>query len=107
MANFTATQSITSTGLCANLVSTDTSDYTSNNEGYTLADVQYKTWTFRNSTGTIIKQETVSGTTISSSCPITLLTFGTQVELYIYIYKSGSQQGYSVQNNLTISCLGI
>lgn len=107
MANFSANQSISSTGLCANLVSTDTSDYTSNVEGFREVDVQYKTWTFRNNTGTIIKQETVANNVYSSSCPINLLTFGTTVDLYIYITKAGFQQGYGAQNNMLISCLGI
>lgn len=105
MANFTATQSISVQGLCATLISTDTSDYTSNIEGITPSDIQFKRWTFRDSNGVIIKQETKTSSDYSSSCNISLLTFGVNVELYVYVTKN--TQGYSVQNNFFIPCLGV
>lgn len=107
MANFIATQSFTRTGLCETLVSTDTSDYTSNTEGITAAEVVSKKWTFRNSSGTIIRQETTDNTVYTCSCAISLLTLNITVELSLYIYHNGAYGTYTVQNGFLIPCIGV
>lgn len=107
MANFSAAQSISVTGLCANLVSTDTTDYLTNVEGITISDVIGKTWNFKNSSGTTVKTVTTNNTVSSASCPITLLSINMSVELYITVNKDGTENVFSVRNNILIGCLGV
>lgn len=106
MANFIATQSISTIGLCQKIVSTDTSDYTGNVEGYDESDVEYKKWTFRDSSGTIIKQEETAANVYSSECAITLLTLFITLEFVVRL-KSPINQSFVVQNSYIIPCIGI
>lgn len=106
MANFSANQSFSTSGLCETFTSTDVSDYTSNTEGYDESDINYKIWTFRNSSGAIVKQETVAANVYSCSIAISLLTFNITVDLSIRI-KPTVNQTFSVSNILTVPCLSI
>ncbi len=106
MANFSASQSFTTTGLCQTFTSTDTSDYLNNIEGYDQSDVDFKIWTFRNSSGAIVKQEQVSANVYSSSIAINLLTLNITVDLII-MFKTPTTQSFSVSNVLLVPCLGV
>lgn len=107
MADFTPTQSISTQGLCATLISTDTTDYNTNTQGISLSDIQYKTWIFRDSSGVIIKQVTTDNTINSASCSISLLTLGTSVTLNLYVDKNPYSGLFSNQLNFLIPCLGV
>lgn len=108
MANFSINQSFTSTGLCTTLVATDSSDYSGATvEGVLPADVVIKTWTFRDSSGTIIKTETGNGSKYTASCAISLLTLNVTVSLVIYINNAAVDTTYFAQNGLLIPCLRI
>lgn len=102
MANFSATQSFTVQGLCQSITSTDTSDYLNNIEGVTENDIMLRRWTFRDSSGNIIKFLETDKNTKSCSCPISLLTLNISVDLLIIINNKG---GFGVQNNFMIACL--
>lgn len=102
MANFSATQSFSIQGLCQTITSTDTSDYLTNIEGIRETDIVFRRWTFRNSSGNIIKTLDAGKDVRSCSCDISLLTFGIIVELLIVIENKG---GFGVQNNFMIPCL--
>lgn len=106
MPNFSASQSFSTQGLCETFKANDTSDYMGNSEGYSLSDVDYKIWTFRNASGAIIKQETVAANVMSSSISISLLTLSITVELIVRL-GNGINQTYSVQNSLLIPCIGV
>jgi len=105
MANFSATQSFQTQGLCEKIISTDTSDYVGNTEGYTEDDIEYRRWTFRNSSGTIIKTfETDNKTIRSCDCAISLLTLNISIELLV---RFDNNQSFGVQNTLLLACLGL
>jgi len=102
MANFSSNQTISIQGLCQTLTSTDTSNYGNNVEGFTVDNIEFKRWTFRNSSGTIIKQFTGGKNDLSCSCDISLLTLNISVELAVVITNHGD---YTVQNSFIIPCL--
>lgn len=102
MGNFSSNQSISVQGLCQTLISTDTSDYVNNIEGFTVDNIDFKRWTFRDSSGTIIKQFTGGKNDLSCSCAISLLTLNITVELAVVITNHGD---YTVQNSFIIPCL--
>lgn len=105
MANFTASQSISTIGLCQKIRSTDNSNYGTNDNLINTNDVLYRLWTFRNATGTIIKQyQSADGTEMFCECNISLLTLNVTVEMVLVL---DNKPTYSVQNGFLIPCLGI
>jgi len=106
MANFVASQSFSVIGLCETLRVTDSSDYIGNIEGYTEADVQFRKFTFRNSSGTIVKSETFTDATKQSSVAISLLTINMSCTLDIF-FGAPLNLGYQAQQTFTLACLGI
>ena len=105
MANFTASQSISTIGLCQKIRSTDNSNYGTNDNVINTNDVLYRLWTFRNVTGTIIKQyQSADGAEIFCECNISLLTLNVTVEMVIVLENKPT---YRVQNGFLIPCLGI
>lgn len=104
MPNFIASQSITITGLCEEINSTDVSDYLNNLDNYTEDLVDFRRFTFKDSNGNVIKQETFSNGTKTSSCPINMLTFNMTCTLEIK-FISPINTIYSVGNTFLIACL--
>lgn len=102
MANFLANQTLSIQGLCAQITSTDTSDYVNNIEGFTVDSIEFKRWTFRDGNGNIIKQFQGDKNDLSCSCNISLLTLNISVEMLIVIVNHGA---FSVQNSFIIPCL--
>jgi len=106
MADFSASQSFQTLGLCAQLKATDTSDYVNNTQHYTEANIESKKFTFRDSGGNIIKQEIVAANVYQSIVNISLLTFNVSCQLDIKI-KGDNTLGYSAYNAFTVPCIGI
>lgn len=106
MANFSASQSFSTIGLCQKLRSTDNSNYGNNDEFVDNANVNFRIWTFRNASGTIIKQyQSVDNSEMYCECDISLLTLNINVDLTIVFVTL--RPNATVQNTLTIPCLGI
>lgn len=104
MANFVASQSFNVTGLCAMLHSTDSSDYLTNIEGYTEDKVGFRKFTWRDSSGTIIKTETFTDGTKKSSIAISLLTLNISCTLDVF-FKEPLNLSFQAQQTFTIACL--
>lgn len=104
MPNFSASQSFSTQGLCSTFRTTDTSPYGNNTENYNESSVDRKIWTFRNSSGQIIKQETTGADVYYSEVAISLLTLNITVDLAIFMKNN---QSFSVSNVLLVPCLGV
>lgn len=106
MSNFSAAQAFTVLGLCQTLQVNDVSDYTGNIEGYTEADVQFRKFTFRDSSGAVLKTETFTDGTKVSSIGISLLTFNMSCTLDIFL-GSPRNLGYQAYQTFMLACLKI
>jgi len=103
MANFSATLSFQTIGLCQSLKITDTSNYGSNDEGYTESNVQSKKFIVRY--GSFYMEKTVAANVYEFDVPISLLDLNIIVELIILIGPGNSP--YGIQVSQIVPCIGI